>query len=113
MDGILSKDDYEEPRCLLNMHPEVTPIPVGRIIDKLDSYLNKNDYDAAERHLKYWLICNDFCQEAKCPFRSHRQYFIFTEGIWKELWVSVPGIGHSDIRGLGTAGQWSAVSSTV
>lgn len=60
-----------------------------------------------------WLICNDFCQEAKCPFRSHRQYFIFTEGIWKELWVSVPGIGHSDIRGLGTAGQWSAVSSTV
>lgn len=55
MDGILSKDDYEELRCLLNMHPKVTPIPVGRIIDKLDSYLNKNDYDAAERHLRYWL----------------------------------------------------------
>ena len=24
------------------------------------------------------------------------------EGILKELWVSVPGIGHSDIRGLVT-----------
>lgn len=47
----LSKNDYEEPRCLLNMHPEVTPVPVGRIIEKLDSYLDRNDYDAAERHL--------------------------------------------------------------
>ena len=29
----------------------------------------------------------------------------------KGLAVSVPGIGHSDIRGLVTAGQWSAVNS--
>ncbi len=55
MNEFLSKNDYEEPRCLLDMHPEITPIPVGRIIEKLDSYLNKNDCDAAERHLKYWL----------------------------------------------------------
>lgn len=55
MNEILSKDDYEEPCCPLNMHPEVTPIPVGRIIEKLDSYLNQNDYAAAERHLLYWL----------------------------------------------------------
>lgn len=39
----------------LNTHPVVTAIPVGRVIDKLDSYLNKNDFDAAERHLRYWL----------------------------------------------------------
>lgn len=51
----LSKNDYEEPRCLLNMHPEVTPVPAGRIIEKLDSYLDRNDYDAAERHLRYWI----------------------------------------------------------
>ena len=37
------------------MHPEVTPVPIGRIMEKLDFYLNKNDYDAAERHLKYWI----------------------------------------------------------
>lgn len=55
MDDFLSKDDFEEPKCPLNMHPEITPIPVGRILEKLDSYLNKNDYDAAERHLTYWL----------------------------------------------------------
>lgn len=63
MNNILTKDDYEEPRCLLNMHPEVTPIPVRRIIDKLDAYLSQNDYDAAERLLRHWLAeaeaCND------------------------------------------------------
>ena len=41
------------------------------------------------------------------------------EGIVKEPWVSVSGIGHSDIRGLGRktpsipTGQWSAESPTV
>ena len=37
------------------MHPEVTPIPVGRVIEKLDSYLDVNDSSGAERHLSYWL----------------------------------------------------------
>ena len=37
------------------MHPNVTPIPVGRVMEKLDFYLGRNDYDASEKHLKYWL----------------------------------------------------------
>ena len=65
MNEYLSKNDYEEPRCLLNMHPEINPIPVERIIDKLDSYLNQNDYDAAERHLKYWLSEADACHDMR------------------------------------------------
>ena len=65
MNEFLSKNDYEEPRCLLNMHPEINPIPVGRIIDKLDSYLNQNDYDAAERHLQYWLSEADACHDMR------------------------------------------------
>lgn len=56
LNDFLSKDDYDEQMCPLNMHPEVTPVPTGRIIDKLDSYLNHNEYDAAERHLKHWLL---------------------------------------------------------
>lgn len=51
----ISKNDYEEPRCLLNMHPEVMAIPTMRVIDKLDEYLGGNDYEGAERHLKFWL----------------------------------------------------------
>ncbi len=36
-----------------------------RILEKLDDYLNRNDYDGAERHLRYWL--------AECEsVRDHR-----------------------------------------
>ena len=65
MKEFLSKEDYEEPKCLLNMHPEITPIPVGRVIDKLDSYLNKKDYDSAERHLQYWVSEADTCHDMR------------------------------------------------
>ena len=41
------------------------------------------------------------CQE-KIYRESPQTYLIVTESIWKELRVSVPGIGHSDIRGLVT-----------
>ncbi len=61
----LSKGDYEEQRCLLNMHPEVSPVPVRRIMDKLDAYLNQADYDAAERHLRYWLSEADACHDMR------------------------------------------------
>ena len=53
--GTVNKEDYEEPRCLLNMHPELVSIPLGRVIEKLDSFLNKNDYEGAEALLKNWL----------------------------------------------------------
>ena len=56
VNDFLSKDDYNEQICPLNMHPEVAPVPIGRITEKLDSYLSHNQYDAAERHLKYWLL---------------------------------------------------------
>jgi len=51
----LNREDYEEPCCPLDMTPEVSRIAIGRVIEKLDSYLDHHDYDAAERHLKYWV----------------------------------------------------------
>lgn len=65
MNEHLSKGDYEEPMCLLNMHPEVKPIPVGRVIEKLDSYLAQGDYPAAERHLRYWLSEAEVCHDQR------------------------------------------------
>ena len=41
-----------------------------------------------------------FVKRQNAPNSGHRRYFL-AEGILKELWVSVPGIGHSDIRGFG------------
>ena len=42
-----------------------------------------------------------FVKRQNAPNSGHRKYFS-AEGILKELRVSVPGIGHSDIRGLVT-----------
>lgn len=53
--GNLKKEDYEEPCCPLKNPKAVTPIPLGRVMEKLDEYLDRNDYDAAERHLQYWM----------------------------------------------------------
>ena len=47
------------------MHPELTPVPVGRIIEKLDYYLNRNEYDAAERHLRFWRSEADACGDMR------------------------------------------------
>ena len=65
MNDFLPKTDYEEPACLLNMHPEAAPIPVGRVTEKLDFYLSRKDYAAAERHLRYWLSEADACHDLK------------------------------------------------
>lgn len=51
----LSKEDYEEPACLLDMHPEIRRIPVRRVLDRLDHYLGRNDIASAEKHLIDWL----------------------------------------------------------
>ena len=33
----------------------ISKIPTDRVLDKLDEYLNKKDFDGAKRHLNYWL----------------------------------------------------------
>ena len=43
-----------------------------------------------------------FVKRQNVPNMGHRKYFESEEGILKEPWISVPGIGHSDIRGLVT-----------
>ena len=56
VDKTLKPEDYEEPACVLCMDDkDVKPIDTRRFIEKLDSYYAKNDYEGAERHLKYWL----------------------------------------------------------
>lgn len=56
VNNTLKPEDYEEPTCVLCMDDkDVKPIDTRRFIEKLDSYYERNDYDGAERHLKYWL----------------------------------------------------------
>lgn len=54
------REDYAEPSCPfctdgLDGKKTVHPIDVCRMTEKLNAYLDRNDYDAAERHLQYWL----------------------------------------------------------
>ena len=55
----LEREDYIDPRCVLCGKPgeeeTAQPVPVGRILDKLREYEDRNDWPAVERHLKYWL----------------------------------------------------------
>jgi len=60
---MIDEFDYKEPRCLScggkefyypdNDSP-IERIPISRIIEKLDLYLNKNDIESAKAHLLYW-----------------------------------------------------------
>ena len=60
----LSKSDYEEPACLLKMGSGGEHIPTVRVISKLDEYLDKKNYPAAERHLQYWQAEADLCGDS-------------------------------------------------
>ena len=54
---MLKPEEYEESACLLRMEKKGAParaIPVGRVMEKLDEYLSRNDTDGALRHLRYW-----------------------------------------------------------
>ena len=58
--SVLGREDYEEPRCLLDMNKGLRAvpsrsIPMARVTEKLDEYLSRDDWAAAERHLNYWL----------------------------------------------------------
>ena len=56
----LDPEDYIEPRCLLCEEPygaekSVRSVPQMRIIDKMNEYMARRDYEGAEKHLLYWL----------------------------------------------------------
>jgi len=51
----LKKQDYEEPCCPLKRPGSTTPIPIGRVMEKLDQYYAEGNPDGARRHLEYWL----------------------------------------------------------
>lgn len=86
-DRFLSKEDYEEPCCPLSQPSSVTPIPTGRVIEKLDEYLGRDDYDAAERHLRYWL------NEAESGNDARGRLTVLNEqiGLYRKMGIEAEG----------------------
>ena len=56
----LERIDYEEPACICDKsmymnEPQPEPIPVMRVLAKLDEFYDRNDLKGAERLLDYWI----------------------------------------------------------
>ena len=55
----IAKEDYKEPRCLLDMTPPsekpVRSIDVRRVEEKLYELLDREEFDRAEKLLDYWM----------------------------------------------------------
>ena len=55
----MNQEDYMDPSCPLCGQPgeieTARPVPVGRIMEKLREYEDRNDWSAVEKHLLYWL----------------------------------------------------------
>ena len=77
--GLIGPEDYMEPRCLLceepfGREPGYAPVPLQRIAEKLDEYMGRRNYAAAEQHLRYWL------EEARLAGDRRGQF-----SLWNEL----------------------------
>jgi len=77
---MIRKEDYEEPACLL-CNNEKKSIPVMRVTEKLDEYLDKKDFDSAQRHLNYWLA------EARSNDDQRGEFSVLNEmmGLYRKL----------------------------
>lgn len=60
---ILKKEDYEDSCCSFSTYSKTNVIPIGRVLEKLDEYLGKNQYEMGEQHLNYWLQEADISQD--------------------------------------------------
>ena len=73
----LEKEDYIDPRCVLCGKPgeeeTVQPVPIGRIMDKLREYEDRNDWPAVERHLKYWLAEAEASRDERGQLMLHNE----------------------------------------
>ncbi|MBO2517297.1 MAG: hypothetical protein CW338_08520 [Clostridiales bacterium] len=54
MTAFISPEDYQEPVCPLCMD-EHHPVPMDRVMKKLDAFLDRQDYEGARQYLCYWV----------------------------------------------------------
>lgn len=98
---MLDPFDYKEPSCALcggrefynpDENDPVGRIPVSRVIEKLDEYLNKNDASGARAHLEYW-------QKEAIALRDERGELAVTDeliGLYRKLGEKTLALDASD-----------------
>ncbi len=97
-DGIIGPEEYMEPCCLLSGAPmgqekPAEPIPVRRVIEKLDEYFERREFDAAERHLKYWMSEAEALGDLRGQFSVHNEMM----GFYRKLGREEDALTHAEI----------------
>lgn len=72
----LMPEDYVEPACPMCAPQdagELRPVPMGRIVEKLEEHLSRRDYEAAGRHLTYWLREAEAGRDVRGQFSLHNE----------------------------------------
>ena len=81
LSGTLDKADYVEPACVLCGTPygqeEKKPVPIGRILTKMDEYMGRQDFEGARRHLAYWLEEARLNRDLEGQFSLHNELMGF------------------------------------
>ena len=119
----LQKEDYMDPACPLCGQPgetePVRPVPIGRIMDRLREYEDRNDWPAVERHLLYWLAEAEANRDRRGLLMLHNELM----GYYRKQGKKEPAYLHAEkanelLRQLGmedtvTAGTTWVNSGTV
>ncbi len=92
----LEKEDYLDPVCVLSGHPGEAepprPVPIGRIMEKLRVYEDRNDWPSAEKHLLYWLAEAEANRDSRGLLTLHNELM----GYYRKQGKEKPARLHAD-----------------
>lgn len=115
----LRTEDYTEPRCLLDMNQGLPDrparsIPVGRIVEKLDEYLSRDDWAGAGRHLDYWLADARACGDKKgeLALQGERMGYFRKQGREEEA-IDAAGKALALVEALGMGESITAATTYI
>ena len=90
--GIIGPEDYMEPQCVLcgkvGENETIKPIPQQRVVEKLDEYTGKNDYEGALKHLDFWMQEAIFGNDRRGELLLSNEYM----GIYRKMGNEVKAI---------------------
>ncbi|MBO4309263.1 MAG: tetratricopeptide repeat protein [Clostridia bacterium] len=100
-----TKEDYTDPQCPFctdqyQKEPPVRSIPSARVIEKLDAFLGRNDYEGAERLLLYWLKEAELGHDLRGEFQIRNELM----GLYRKLGRREAAMENAD-RALSLAEQ--------
>ncbi|MBE6529471.1 MAG: tetratricopeptide repeat protein [Ruminococcaceae bacterium] len=109
----MEREDYTDPQCPFctdqyEKKPPVRPIPTARVLDKLDEFFSKNDYNGAERLLLYWLSEAQLGQDARGEFQLRNELM----GFYRKQGKKDEAFENAD-RALNLAAELGILQSTA